>query len=35
MYLALAAYASYFINAGQFIYKLHIARLQMSKGVTA
>ena len=35
MYLALAAYASYFINAGQFIYKLRIARLQMNKGVTA
>jgi len=35
MYLALAAYASYFINAGQFIYKLRVARLQMSKGVTA
>ncbi len=35
MYLALAAYASYFINAGQFIYKLRMARLQMSKGVTA
>ena len=35
MYLALAAYASYFINAGQFIYKLRMARLQMGKGVTA
>ncbi|MBU3579616.1 2-vinyl bacteriochlorophyllide hydratase [Polynucleobacter sp. 73C-SIWE] len=35
MYLALAAYASYFINAGQFIYKLRIARLQMNKGVAA
>ena len=35
MYLALAAYASYFINAGQFIYKLRMARLQMSKGITA
>ena len=35
MYLALAAYASYFINAGQFIYKLRIARLQMSEGVVA
>lgn len=35
MYLALAAYATYFINAGQFIYKLRIARLQMGKGVTA
>lgn len=35
MYLALAAYATYFINAGQFIYKLRLARLQMGKGVTA
>jgi 3-vinyl bacteriochlorophyllide hydratase len=35
MYLALAAYASYFINAGQFIYKLRIARLQMQDGVAA
>jgi 3-vinyl bacteriochlorophyllide hydratase len=35
MYLALAAYASYFINAGQFIYKLRIARLQMNKGIAA
>ena len=35
MYLALAAYTSYFINAGQFIYKLRMARMQMSKGVTA
>ncbi len=35
MYLALAAYASYFINAGQFIYKLRIARLQMNKEVAA
>jgi 3-vinyl bacteriochlorophyllide hydratase len=35
MYLALAAYTSYFINAGQFIYKLRIARLQMQDGVTA
>ena len=35
MYLALAAYASYFINAGQFIYKLRIARLQMNEGVVA
>jgi 3-vinyl bacteriochlorophyllide hydratase len=30
MYLALAAYTSYFINAGQFIYKLRMARLQTS-----
>jgi 3-vinyl bacteriochlorophyllide hydratase len=35
MYLALAAYASYFINAGQFLYKLRMARLQTSEGVTA
>jgi 3-vinyl bacteriochlorophyllide hydratase len=33
MYLALAAYASYFINAGQFIYKLRIARLQLNDQV--
>ena len=33
MYLALAAYIAYFINAGQFIYKLRMARLQMSEGV--
>lgn len=33
MYLALAAYSSYFINAGQFIYKLRVARLQVSNGV--
>lgn len=35
MYLALAAYASYFINAGQFIYKLRMARLQFNGKVTA
>mgnify|MGYP003343379435 FL=1 len=35
MYLALAAYISYFINTGQFIYKLRMARMQMSQGVTA
>jgi len=33
MYLALAAYASYFINAGQFIYKLRMARLQSNNQV--
>jgi len=33
MYLALAAYIAYFINAGQFIYKLRMARLQMGEGV--
>lgn len=35
MYLALAAYTTYFINAGQFIYKLRMARLQVSDGVVA
>ena len=35
MYVALAAYTSYFINAGQFIYKLRMARLQMNNGVAA
>ena len=35
MYLALSAYATYFINAGQFIYKLRMARLQMNEEVTA
>ena len=35
MYIALAAYASYFINAGQFIYKLRMARLQSNKQVAA
>ena len=31
MYLALAAYATYVINAGQFIWKLRIARLDYAK----
>jgi len=39
MWLALAAYATYLVNAGQFIYKLRMARLQQSSdnipGVTA
>ena len=35
MYLALAAYTSYFINAGQFIYQLRMARLQFNDRVTA
>ncbi|MBU3559344.1 2-vinyl bacteriochlorophyllide hydratase [Polynucleobacter sp. Nonnen-W13] len=35
MYLALAAYTSYFINAGQFIYKLRMARLQFNDQVAA
>ncbi len=30
MYLALAAYAAYAINAGQFIWKLRMARLEMA-----
>ena len=30
MYLALAAYATYAINAGQFIWKLRMARLDMA-----
>jgi 3-vinyl bacteriochlorophyllide hydratase len=40
MWLALAAYATYVVNAGQFIYKLRMARLQSQstlapKGATA
>lgn len=31
MYLALAAYATYAINAGQFIWKLRMARLDMAQ----
>ena len=31
MYVALAGYAAYVINAGQFIYKLRMARLQSAK----
>ena len=31
MYVALAAYASYVINAGQFLYKLRIARLDVAQ----
>lgn len=31
-WLALAAYATYVVNAGQFIYKLRMARLQGSTG---
>jgi len=30
MWLALAAYAAYVINAGQFLWKLRVARLQAS-----
>jgi 3-vinyl bacteriochlorophyllide hydratase len=35
MFLALAAYGTYFINAGQFLYKLRMARLQMNEGIAA
>ena len=31
MYLALAAYATYVVNAGQFIWKLRIARLDHAR----
>ncbi len=31
MYLALAAYATYVVNAGQFIWKLRVARLDYAK----
>ena len=31
MYLALAAYATYAINAGQFIWKLRMARMDMAR----
>ncbi|WP_411291891.1 2-vinyl bacteriochlorophyllide hydratase [Sphingorhabdus sp.] len=31
MYVALAAYASYVINAGQFLYKLRVARLDAAQ----
>ena len=31
MYLALAAYATYAINAAQFIWKLRMARLDMAQ----
>ena len=31
MYLALAAYVTYAINAGQFIWKLRMARLDMAR----
>jgi 3-vinyl bacteriochlorophyllide hydratase len=30
MFVALAAYATYVINAGQFLYKLRVARLQVT-----
>ena len=35
MLLALAAYATYVINAGQFIYKLRLARLDHARSVAA
>ncbi len=34
-WLALAAYATYVVNAGQFIYKLRMARLQGPSGTAA
>lgn len=34
MYVALAAYASYIINAGQFLYKLRMARLEAPSRIT-
>jgi 3-vinyl bacteriochlorophyllide hydratase len=34
MYVALAAYATYVINAGQFLWKLRVARLQAAPGLT-
>jgi 3-vinyl bacteriochlorophyllide hydratase len=33
MFVALAAYATYVINAGQFLYKLRMARMQSSSGL--
>jgi 3-vinyl bacteriochlorophyllide hydratase len=35
MLLALAAYFTYVINAGQFIYKLRLARLDQARGIGA
>ena len=35
MYLALAAYATYVINAGQFLYKLRMARLEAPVRIAA
>lgn len=35
MYLALAAYATYVVNAGQFIWKLRTARLDYAKQLAA
>jgi 3-vinyl bacteriochlorophyllide hydratase len=35
MYLALAAYATYVVNAGQFIWKLRIARLDYAREQSA
>ena len=35
MLLALAAYAAYVVNAGQFIWKLRMARLQAARTATA
>lgn len=33
MFVALAAYATYIINAGQFLYKLRMARMQSPSGL--
>ncbi|MEL6921207.1 MAG: 2-vinyl bacteriochlorophyllide hydratase [Pseudomonadota bacterium] len=35
MWLALAAYATYIINAGQFVWKLRVARLQSARAQPA
>jgi 3-vinyl bacteriochlorophyllide hydratase len=35
MYVALAGYAAYIINAGQFLYKLRMARLEAAPGMAA
>ena len=35
MWLALTAYAAYVINAGQFLYKLRMARLQNPPAVAS
>ena len=34
MFIALAAYAAYVINAAQFLYKLRMARLEAGRGIT-
>ena len=35
MTIALAAYATYVVNAGQFLWKLRMARLQMARAEQA